>query len=153
MALAMGQYFASNFTFFICLTWMYPYLKDHYGLSAAEASGYTMVPLLFGATAQWAAGFLVDLIYRSGLRHWSRRLPAILGFALSAAALIGVIQADTPLTAVVFFTIATFGVEMTISPSWYTATGTASTYFACAAGLNLLAAALWFFMRSLPSER
>ena len=56
MTLAMIQYFASNFTFFICLSWMHPYLKEHFHLTQSEASGYAMIPLLFGATAQWVAG-------------------------------------------------------------------------------------------------
>jgi len=30
MLLAMTQYFASNFTFFLCLSWMLPYLKKEY---------------------------------------------------------------------------------------------------------------------------
>src|SRR5439155_12424627 len=33
MVLAMMQYFASNFTFFICLSWMLPYLKKQYHLT------------------------------------------------------------------------------------------------------------------------
>ena len=32
MWLAMLQYVASNFTFYFTLTWMYPYLKDHFAL-------------------------------------------------------------------------------------------------------------------------
>ena len=30
MVMAMAQYFASNFTFFISLSWMFPYLRQHY---------------------------------------------------------------------------------------------------------------------------
>jgi len=119
MALAMAQYFAGNFTFFICLSWMHPYLKQHYRLTSAEAAGYSMVPLLFGATAQWVAGFMVDFLYRRpALRPWSRRLPGILGFVLAAGGLWGVTLAGTPALAVAYFTLATFGADMTISPSW-----------------------------------
>ena len=35
--IAMGQYFASNFTFFFCLTWLFPYLQRTYGLQAMQA--------------------------------------------------------------------------------------------------------------------
>jgi ACS family glucarate transporter-like MFS transporter len=118
MALAMGQYFASNFTFFICLSWMHPYLMEHYRLSAAEAAAYAMVPLLVGGTAQWAAGFAVDLLYRSGLRAWSRRLPGMAGFAMAAIGIYLVTLAATPAQAVLCFAIATFGADLTISPSW-----------------------------------
>jgi len=118
MALAMGQYFASNFTFFICLSWMHPYLMQQYNLSQSEAAGYAMAPLLAGATAQWTAGFLVDRLYRSRQRAWSRRLPAMAGFALAAAGVLGVTLAQSPAAAVACFTLATFGADATISPSW-----------------------------------
>jgi ACS family glucarate transporter-like MFS transporter len=118
MALNMAQYFAGNFTFFICLSWMNPYLRREYNLSASEAAAYSMTPLLIAASSQWIAGFMVDRLYRSRYRDWSRRLPAILGFALAAAGMVLITFMDTPWTAVACFTLATFGAEMTISPSW-----------------------------------
>ena len=116
--LAMLQYFAANFTTFLCLSWMHPYLKDRYQLSAADAAFYTMIPLLVAATSQWATGAFVDRLYRSRLRPWSRPLPAIAGFAVSACGIVLIPYAADARTAVVFFTIAAFGAEMTISPSW-----------------------------------
>jgi ACS family glucarate transporter-like MFS transporter len=118
MALAMFQYFASNFTFFICLSWMLPYLKKQYHLSDAHAATYAMAPLLLGATSQWVTGWLVDRLYRSTLRAWSRRIPGMIGFALAAAGVLAVTQASTPGAAVLAFTMAAFGADMTISPSW-----------------------------------
>jgi ACS family glucarate transporter-like MFS transporter len=118
MLLAMTQYFSANFTTFLCLSWMHPYLKDRYALTAGEASLYTMVILLFGATAQWFTGFLVDRLYASKRRKWSRGLPAILGFLISAAGIISLPSAGEVEAAVAFFAVATFGAEMTISPSW-----------------------------------
>lgn len=118
MGLAMVQYFAGNFTFFICLSWMHPYLKEHYNLSQSEAAGYAMIPLLFGATAQWMAGILVDAIYRSQHRAWSRRFPAILGFILAVIGMVAVNLVQSPGAAVACFALATFGADMTISPSW-----------------------------------
>ena len=125
---AMFQYFAGNFTFFICLSWIHPYLKKRYGLPDAAAAGYVMIPLLVAASSQWITGFIVDALYRSPWRSWSRRLPAVFGFVVSALAIATVTSAPTPALAVAFFTIATFGVEMTISPSW--------TYCADVAGYN-----------------
>ena len=45
------QYFASNFTFFFCLTWLHPYLQKTYALSAVEAGMYASAPFLAGADA------------------------------------------------------------------------------------------------------
>jgi ACS family glucarate transporter-like MFS transporter len=114
----MLQYFASNFTNFICLSWMLPYLKGQYHLSSAYAALYSMIPLLLGATSQGVAGWLVDRMFSSTWRQWSRRFPAMVGFFLSAAGLICVTEAHSVAGAVVGFTVAVFGADMTISPSW-----------------------------------
>lgn len=118
MALAMAQYFAGNFTFFICVTWMYPYIQERFGLSQTAAAGYAMVPLLCGSVANWISGFFVDLLYRWGHHSWSRRLPGIVGFLLAASGIFAVSLATHPVTAIAAFAVATFGVEVTISPSW-----------------------------------
>jgi ACS family glucarate transporter-like MFS transporter len=118
MLLAMAQYFCGNFTFYICISWMHPHLIEQYGLSPSEAARYSMVPLLCGASANWAAGFLVDALYRSPFRQWSRRIPGVAGFVLAAAGILWVSAASDPTSAIVGFAVATFGVEMTISPSW-----------------------------------
>ena len=117
MLQVMAQYFASNFTFFLCLTWMLPYLMNRYQIPRDRAAWYSMTILLVGATAQWVSGFLTDWLYRK-LPRWSRRAPALGGFTLAAAALLCLTQANSVETAVTLFTVATFGTEMTISPSW-----------------------------------
>ena len=114
----MGQYFIGNFTFFICISWMLPYLAEQYSLTPSQAAHFSMVPLLSGAVANWVSGFFVDLLYRSRYRSWSRRAPATLGFLLAASGVYAVTLVDSPGAAVAAFAVATFGVELTISPSW-----------------------------------
>jgi ACS family glucarate transporter-like MFS transporter len=116
--LAMLQYFASNFTFFLGLSWMLPYLKRQFHLADGDAVAFAMAPLLAGTLSQWMAGWLVDVLYRSHYRAWSRRIPAIAGFAISALGLFALTQATTPMAAAVCFTLAVFGSDMTVSPSW-----------------------------------
>jgi len=118
MLFTMLQYFAANFTTFLTLSWMLPYLKAEYKLTTSEAAWYATLPLLFGATAQWVTGALVDRLYRSPFQAWSRAFPAMLGFGLSTAGLLLLCLAGTPGTAVAAFVLASYGVEMTISPSW-----------------------------------
>ena len=115
---ALFQYFSSNFTNFICLSWMFPYLKTQYHLTSSSAAVYSMAPLLFGAMSQGLTGWAMDRMYSSSLRTWSRRLPGALGFALAASGLLGLTRAASVGTAVLAFTIAIFGADMTISPSW-----------------------------------
>ena len=116
--LAMVQYFAGNFTFYICISWMHPYLIEQYGLTPSQAARYSTIPLLCGASANWVAGFVVDSLYKSSWRAWSRRLPGVVGFALATVGVSWVAFADSPTSAIIGFATATFGVEMTISPSW-----------------------------------
>jgi len=118
MAKAMAQYFIGNFTFFICITWMFPYLADRYSLTPSQAARYSMVPLLSGAAANWISGFFVDLLYRSRFRPWSRRAPATFGFLLAASGIYAVPLVNKPGAAVAAFAVAMFGIELTISPSW-----------------------------------
>ena len=118
MVLAMVQYLAGNFTFYVGVTWMLPYLTEHFKLAAAEAANYAVAPLAAGAIANWTAGIIVDSLYRSRHRAWSRRLPGVLGFLLAAIGIYSVSLAGTPLAAVTGFAVAIAGVELTISPSW-----------------------------------
>jgi ACS family glucarate transporter-like MFS transporter len=116
--LLMIQYFASNFTFFLAFSWLLPYLKAQYHLGAAEAGAYASVPLYFGAVGNWLSGLLVDALYRRGRRRVSRLGPAVLGFALGAGSLLAAASAPTVGVAVFCFSLATFGVDMTLSPGW-----------------------------------
>ena len=118
LALAMGQYFASNFTFFICLSWMLPYLRKQFHLTDGAAAAYAMAPLLAGALSQWIAGWVVDALYRSRYSAWSRRLPGIVGFTIAVVGLLALTQARSPGSAAACFTLAVFGSDMTVSPSW-----------------------------------
>lgn len=118
MWLAMGQYFASNFTFFFALTWLFPHIKSEYQLETVEAGFYTAVPLVFGAFGNWFAGWLMDRIFKNGNWDKSRIIPASLGFILAAIGLLGSIYMDSALGAIIFLSLAIFGADMTLPPSW-----------------------------------
>ena len=118
MLSAIGQYFCSNFTFFFALSWLFPYLKTKYELDAVEAGWYVVAPFIAGAIGNWTAGWMVDNIFKKGQWNRSRQLPAIIGFALAALGLIGSLYMETALGAVLFLSIAIFGADMTLPPSW-----------------------------------
>jgi len=118
MWLTMAQYISSNFTFYFSLTWMYPYILERFQLGLVEAGFYTSVPLIAGAAGNWVAGIMVDAIYRRGKWKLSRRIPAVIGFALSAVGMIMVTQVSSPLISIMFMALAVFGADMTLSPSW-----------------------------------
>jgi ACS family glucarate transporter-like MFS transporter len=118
MWFAMIQYFCSNFTFFFCLTWLFPYLKRTYDLDSMAAGWYSAAPLLCGALGNVASGWLVDFTYRHGRWKLSRQLPAIVGFSLAALGVLVSVFMTTPLAAVFWLSVAIFGADMTLSPSW-----------------------------------
>ena len=118
MWIAMGQYFASNFTFFFCLTWLFPFLQRTYNLQATQAGLLSSAPLLAGAFGNWAGGSLVDLLYRRDRRTASRQAPAIIGFTLAATGLLASLLVDGMYPKVLCLALAVFGADMTLPPSW-----------------------------------
>jgi ACS family glucarate transporter-like MFS transporter len=116
--LMMVQYFGSNFTFFFSLSWLYPYVKTKYNLTAVDAGFYAMLPLLGGAVGNIFSGWLVDFLYRHGQVSLSRKIPAIAGFLLAALGMVMSLHQATAGGAVFWLTIAIFGADMTLSPSW-----------------------------------
>lgn len=118
MQLAMVQYFASNFTFFFALTWLFPHIKNTYNLATIEAGFYTAIPLVFGAFGNWFSGYLSDTIYKKGQWTRSRIFPASLGFSLAAIGLVGSVFMNEINGAIFFLSIAIFGADMTLPPSW-----------------------------------
>ena len=116
--LLMAQYFSSNFVFFFCLTWLLPYLKTRFQLDMLQAGFYAAAPPLAGAFGNWTAGAVIDAIYRRGRWSTSRRAPAIFGFSLAAIGLIASLQMETALGAIICLSIAVFGADMTLAPSW-----------------------------------
>lgn len=118
MWMAMIQYFCSNFTFFFALSWLFPHLKETYNLDTLQTGLYTSAPFLGGALGSLFSGWMIDRIYKKG--HWkqSRRIPAMIGFALAAVGLLMSLKMESALGAVFWFSIAIFGADMTLSPSW-----------------------------------
>lgn len=116
--LAMLQYIGSNFIFFFMLTWLFPYIKAKYNLNLVATGFYSMLPLLAGAFGNWVSGYIVDTIYKKGNWKLSRQIPAIIGFGFVIIGILASLYMDTPLGAVLWLSVAIFGADMTLSPSW-----------------------------------
>ena len=147
--LAMAQYFCSNFTFFFCLSWLFPYLKKTYHLGAVEAGWYSSAPFVAGALGNVASGALVDWIYRRGRWKLSRQVPAMAGFALAALGLLMSLHMQTAAGAVFWFSVAIFGSDMTLPPSWTFCTDIGGRNAGAVSGTMNMAGNLGSFVTSL----
>jgi len=116
--LAMWQYMCSNFIFYFCLMWMLPMLRTKYNLTIQSAGVLAMMPFLAGAVGNWVSGFFIDFLYKKTNITLSRRLPAIMGFSLVVLGLLMSMNQDSPQILVMWFSVAIFGADMTLSPSW-----------------------------------
>jgi MFS transporter, ACS family, glucarate transporter len=147
--LILYQYFASNFTFFICFTWLLPYTQDRYHLSPSKAGFYASIPLYCGAFATWFGGYCADAIFRRG--HWkaSRALPAAFGFGLSALCLLLAGSLGTVQSFIVCFALATLGVDLAIAPSWAFCSDVGKEYTGTLSGAMNMMGALGSFASSL----
>lgn len=145
----MVQYFCSNFTFFFCLGWLYPHVKETYGLTAGEAGYLAALPLIGGAAGNWFSGWLVDALFKSRGLTPSRRVPAIFGFALAAIGLLVSVHMDTALGAVLFLTLAVFGADMTLSPSWSFCVDVGGKYAGAVSGTMNMAGNIGSFCTTL----
>jgi MFS transporter, ACS family, glucarate transporter len=145
----MGQYFANNFTFFFCLTWLFPHLKTRFHLENVEAAFYSAVPLIFGALGNIFAGIMVDSLYKKGKESRSRTLTAMIGFLLAAVGLFGSIFSNSANDAIIFLSIAIFGADMTISPSWSTCSDIGGVYSGTVSGSMNMVGNLGAFFTAL----
>jgi MFS transporter, ACS family, glucarate transporter len=149
--LILYQYFASQFTFFFCLSWLLPFLTTRYGVTTAGAGVYSCVPLCCGALAMWISGVAVDRIYKMGKWKSSRGLPARIGFGLAALTLLPAPFMPNPVWFIVCFALTIFGLDLTVSPSWTVCcdvgemySGTLSAAMNTAGALGSLASSLIF---------
>jgi ACS family glucarate transporter-like MFS transporter len=106
-------------------------------------------PLLCGAFGNWFSGWMVDRIYRQNRWGLSRRAPAMAGFALSAVGLVASIYMERPLTAVIFLSIAIFGADMTLAPSWALCIDIGRKHSGAVSGTMNMAGNLGSFLTSL----
>lgn len=149
MWLVMGQYFCSNFTFFFCLTWLFPHLKAEYNLDTVEAGFYASAPFILGAIGNWVSGWMVDFIYKKDSLSLSRKLPAIIGFSLAAIGILASVYMTEVNAAVFFISLAVFGADMTLSPSWSTCLDIGKQHSGTVSGTMNMAGNLGSFFTAL----
>jgi ACS family glucarate transporter-like MFS transporter len=147
--LMMGQYFASNFTFFFCLTWLFPMMQKTYHLDAVTTGLYSSIPLLCGAAGAWSGGAAGDALWRRGFGTSARKWPAMFGFALSAAGVVAALYCTTPLAMAVVLGVAMYGSDMTLPTSWALCIDVSKNHSGAMGGAMNMAGNLGSFVTSL----
>ena len=147
--LMMGQYFASNFTFFFCLTWLFPMMQKTYHLDPVTTGFYSAIPLLCGAAGAWTGGVAGDALYRRGYGVRARQWPAMFGFALSAVGVVAALYCSTPLAMAVVLGVAMYGSDMTLPTSWALCIDVSKTHSGAMGGAMNMAGNLGSFVTSL----
>lgn len=145
----MMQYFASNYIFFFCLTWLFPFLKNKYHIDDITLSYWVSMPFFAGALGNYFSGYLVDYLYKNKGIVISRRYPAMIGFSLIAIGLIANLQADSIYLSITFLSIAIFGADMTLSPSWSYCMDVGKQYAGVLSGTMNMAGNLGSFLTAL----
>jgi MFS transporter, ACS family, glucarate transporter len=149
VVLLMAQYFSSNFTFFFCLSWLVPHMKQQFDLSSSEAGFYSSIPIICGAIGNVFSGIIVDFIYRKGNLRWSRNTAAMFGFSLAASGLLLSQTTDVLWLHVLFLSMAVLGADMTLSPSWTLCADISKHHTAFLSGTMNMAGNLGSFMTAL----
>ncbi|WP_025761210.1 MFS transporter [Dyadobacter tibetensis] len=146
---AMLQYFSSNYIFFFCLTWLFPFLKTKYQMDDLEVSYWVMLPFLAGALGNYFSGFLVDYLFKNLNLTRSRQVPAIIGFSLIVLGLWGNLYTSTIYGSIAWLSLAIFGADMTLSPSWSYCIDVGREYAGTLSGTMNMAGNLGSFLTAL----
>lgn len=126
------QYFFFSFVWYFYVTWLPSYLREAWNLSAAEAAGYSVLPLLFGGFGSLISGLLPI--------KFPRRVVAFLGFAATAGLLYAVTRSHSVGLAMTCMALASFCSDLTMPISWNTCAEIGRRYTATvAATMNMFA--------------
>jgi ACS family glucarate transporter-like MFS transporter len=127
-----GAFFGSRSVWALCLlygcaglpssffvTLLPAYLREHRGLSAAQAAHMSMLPLAAGTVACLAGGLCSDWIMRrTGSRTWGRRIPGMVGLTGAGAAILATVWVEDSFTLGVLLAVAFASFDLTMGPAW-----------------------------------
>ena len=110
MLILVFQYFCFSFVWYFYVTWLPTYLREARHLTAGQAAGFAMLPLLFGGFGSLVAGFAAARI--------SRHKIAFFGFLFSGLLLFAVTRIESTPLAMVAMGLASFCSDLTMPISW-----------------------------------
>jgi ACS family D-galactonate transporter-like MFS transporter len=116
LALGWGAY---NYTFFLLLTWLPSYLSVSLHVDLLHSVFYTSVPWLFATfTDLLVGGWLVDALIQYGRNANRVRQTVIVVGMVFGLAIFGAARAHSPLTALVWISLALGGLAAAAPVAW-----------------------------------
>jgi ACS family D-galactonate transporter-like MFS transporter len=116
LALGWGAY---NYTFFLLLTWLPSYLSVSLHMDLFHSIFYTSVPWLFATfTDLLVGGWLVDFLIQSGYNANRVRQSVLVTGMVFGLAIFGAASARTPMSAVIWISIALGGLAAAAPVAW-----------------------------------
>jgi ACS family D-galactonate transporter-like MFS transporter len=116
LALGWGAY---NYTFFLLLTWLPSYLSVSLQMDLFHSAVYTSVPWLFATfTDLLVGGWLVDALIQRGCDANRVRKTVMVGGMAFGLAIFGAANAHSPVTALVWVSLALGGLAAAAPVAW-----------------------------------
>jgi sugar phosphate permease len=117
--LLSAMYFCYAYSINIFLTWFPKYLHDARGFELTMMGIMASLPLSAGVLGDLAGGFFSDHLVKKGMGlKLGRRLVAVVGFLIAAAMIPLAVAMTDPITSILCFALALFGLELTVGVSW-----------------------------------
>ena len=128
--LLVVQYAFFSFVWYFYVTWLPTFLTERFSLTAAQAAGYSVLPLLLGGFGALVSGMIPARI--------PRRAIALLGFVVTAVLLFLVPRVESIGAAIAMLAMASFFSDLTMPISWNTCVEVGRRYTATvAATMNM----------------
>ncbi len=114
----MLMYGTYSWSGYFYLTWLYLFLENGRGYSAAELVSFSWLPFVFGAVANLLGGAASDaLVKRIGLK-WGRRLLGIGGLVASAVFIACAFGTQDKVWTVIFLALGYAGSDFMLPVAW-----------------------------------
>ncbi len=124
------QYAFFSFVWYFYVTWLPTFLAERFGLTQAQAAGYSVFPLLFGGFGALISGMIPARV--------PRRVIALFGFVVTALMFFLVPRAGSVNVAIAMLALASFASDLTMPISWNTCVEVGRRYTATvAATMNM----------------
>ena len=114
-----AMYFCYGVVMLTFLTWFPKYLSAARHLNLKQMGTFASLPLAAAVVGDILGGVFSDLLLKkTGRITFSRRVVAVTGFLIAGACIPVAVTLADPVASILFFSLALFGLELTVGNSW-----------------------------------